>query len=62
MQLKTFAEIFGAEPWIAIKFDRKEWLFLSLDDLEDTGNNCLVSIDIAEKKGLLLEELTEAKK
>jgi len=62
LQLKTFAEIFGAEPWIAIKFDRKEWLFLSLDDLEDTGNNCLVSIDIAEKKGLLLEELIEAKK
>lgn len=61
-QLKVFAELFGAEPWIAIKFDRKEWLFLSLDDLKDTGNNYMVSEDMAEKKGLLIEELIEKNK
>jgi len=61
-QLKNFADIFGAEPWIGVKFSRTEWLFLSLDDLKDTGANYLVSKDIAEKKGLLFEELIEIKK
>jgi len=61
-QLKTFADIFGAEPWIAIKFDRKEWLFLSLDDLQDTGSNYLAAMNTVEKKGLLLEELIDIKK
>ena len=56
-QLKEFSDIFGAEPWIAVRFDRNDWLFLSLDDLEDTGNNYLVSLKIAENKGLLFEEL-----
>ena len=56
-QLKEFSKLFNAEPWIAVKFDRHDWLFLSLDDLKKTGNNFLVSLDIAEKKGLLFEEL-----
>lgn len=61
-QLKIFAEMFNAEPWIGVKFDRTEWLFLSLDDLKKTKTNYLISKDIAEKKGLLLEELIEIKK
>ena len=56
-QLKEFSDLFNAEPWIAVKFDRHDWLFLSLDDLKETDNNFLVSLDIAEKKGLLFEEL-----
>tara|TARA_B100001971_G_scaffold200572_1_gene212320 strand:- start:682 stop:1071 length:390 start_codon:yes stop_codon:yes gene_type:complete len=56
-QLKKFSDIFGAEPWIAVKFDRLDWLFLSLDDMENTGSNFLVSKEIAKKKGLLLEEV-----
>lgn len=56
-QLKEFSDLFQAEPWIAVKFDRHEWLFLSLDDLKETGNNYLASIEIAEKKGLLFDEL-----
>src|SRR3989338_2995739 len=35
-QLKTFAELFNAEPWLAVKFDKKEWLFMALDDLDET--------------------------
>lgn len=56
-QIKTFAELFGAEPWIAVKFDKEEWFFLNLEDLKRTGTNFLVSIDIARNKGLLFEEL-----
>ena len=38
-QLKNFSDYFGAEPWIAIKFDRKEWIFINPEDLKETDNN-----------------------
>jgi Holliday junction resolvase len=56
-ELKVFARMFGAEPWIAVRFDRTEWLFVALDDLKDTGNNYLVSLELAKNKGLLFEEI-----
>ena len=56
-QLKLFADMFGAEPWLAVRFERSDWLFLNLEDIEDSGKNFLISKDIAEKKGLLIEEL-----
>lgn len=60
--LKTFAGLFGAEPWVAVRFDRTDWLFLVLEDLKDTGNNFLVSLELAKNKGLLFEEVIELKK
>jgi len=56
-QLKEFSDLFNSEPWIAVKFDRHDWLFLTLEDLECTGTNYLVSLDVAEKRGLLFDEL-----
>lgn len=56
-QLKEFSEIFGAEPWIAIKFDKKEWYFLTLEDLKETPKCYVVTEIIAKNKGLLFEEL-----
>lgn len=56
-QLRIFAELFGAEPWIAVKFDKTAWMFMSLDDIEDVGNNYVVSKEKAEKKGLIFEEV-----
>lgn len=56
-QLKEFSEMFNAEPYIAVKFDKKEWLFLTLEDLEETGKNFMINIKKAEIKGILFEEL-----
>lgn len=56
-QLKDFCEIFGAEPWFAVRFARKEWLFLSIDDIEKTENGYVIDSKIAERRGLLIEEL-----
>ena len=56
-QLKEFCEIFGAEPWFAVRFARKDWLFLSLDDIEKTGNGYVIDYKVAERRGLLIEEL-----
>ena len=56
-QLKEFCEIFGAEPWFAVKFSRMEWLFLSFEDIQKTENNFVIDKKIAERRGLLIDEL-----
>jgi Holliday junction resolvase len=56
-QLKLFAEIFGAEPWLAIKFDKEEWFFLSPEDMKQTEKGFAISIDDSRNKGLLFEEV-----
>lgn len=56
-QLREFAEMFNAEPYVAVKFDRKDWLFLTLEDLEDSGRNFMINKKKAEMKGILFEEL-----
>lgn len=58
-QLKEFCEIFGAEPWLAVRFARKDWLFLSLDDIEKTENGYVIDSNVAERRGLLIEELVK---
>jgi len=55
--LKIFAEIFGAEPWIAVKFKGEVWYFVSLEDLIETTKSFFVNIEQAKNKGLLFEEL-----
>ncbi len=57
--LRSFARMFNAEPWVAFRHDAK-WFFLSLDDMHDSGNNFLVSEDIARNKGLSLDEIAGA--
>ncbi|MEK6828233.1 MAG: Holliday junction resolvase Hjc, partial [Nanoarchaeota archaeon] len=47
-QLKEFCDIFGAEPWFALRFARKDWLFLSLDDIEKTENGYVIDLEVAE--------------
>ncbi|MBD3354609.1 Holliday junction resolvase [Candidatus Woesearchaeota archaeon] len=60
-ELKEFSERFGAESWIAIKFNRKGWFFLSLEDLKETEANYSISLDIAERKGLAFSDLIETR-
>ncbi len=57
--LKRFASIFGAEPWVAVRFDKDRWYFLMMEDIQETeGSNYVISKDSAKKKGLLFEEIT----
>lgn len=58
-QLKEFSHKFGTESWIGIRFKGMPWYFLSLDDLEVTGRNLAISVDLAKRKGLLFEDLVE---
>ncbi len=58
-ELKEYCCRFGAEPWIAIKFDNLGWRFISLEDLEETKEGFVVSIKLAKDKGLLFEEFVQ---
>jgi Holliday junction resolvase len=54
--LKKFCVIFGAEPWIGVKF-KTGWYFLSLDDIKETNKNFVISMELAKQKGLTFNEL-----
>jgi Holliday junction resolvase len=56
-ELEKFSHIFGAEPWIAIKFKGFDWHFVSLRDLAETGKSFYIDTNIIRNKGLLFEEL-----
>ena len=61
-QLKTFSEMFGAEPWIAMKFNRKPWYFLKIEDLKNSGKSWAVTLNLCEEKGSLFKELVGDRK
>src|SRR3989344_5577471 len=56
-QLKEFSKVFDARPWFAVRFARKEWLFVSIEDLEKTPKGYAIGLKEAELKGLSFEEL-----
>ena len=56
-QLKEFCDIFGAEPWFAVRFARTNWLFLSLEDIEKTEKGYVIDSEVAERRGLLIDEV-----
>lgn len=56
-QLKIFSNLFGAEPWIGMRFSRSDWFFINLEDLQEKKNSYFISKELIKKKGLMLEEL-----
>jgi len=56
-ELAEFSRIFGAEPWIGVKFNNIDWYFLTLEDLKHTEEGHSVSLENAKRKGLLFLEL-----
>ena len=58
-ELIFFAQRFGAEPWVAVKFDRIDWFFLTIEDLEKTVKSYFVDVKIAKNKGLSFIQIIE---
>lgn len=54
---RIFAGRFGAEPVIAVRFNREPWRFLKLDAVEKSGKCYVISSEHAKAKGMLLDEL-----
>lgn len=51
-ELVYFANKFGAEAWVAVRFDRIDWFFLNIEDLELKDKSYFVDVIIAKRKGL----------
>ncbi len=60
--LKKYAAITGAEPYIAVRFAREDWRFLGPDDLDVTPTQFVVTKTCALRHGKLLAELITAPK
>ena len=56
---QSFSHKFGAESWIAVRFFRKPWIFLRPEDLHKTPSQYCISQDIADKYGLLLDDIVK---
>ena len=56
-QLKNFSKIFDARPWFAVRFFRKGWLFVSIEDIEKTPKGYAIGEKSAELKGISFQEL-----
>ena len=56
-EFKIFTTTFGAEPWLAARFQKTPWFFLSLEDVEKTEKNIIITKKNCKLKGLLFEEL-----
>lgn len=55
--LRTFAQRFGAEPWVGVRYNQLGWRFFTLEDIKETPNGFSANYTHAELKGLTFEEL-----
>lgn len=56
-QLIEFSSVFGAEPWVAVKFKSSGWFFMTIEDMLMTENSYAIKMTDAVNKGLKFEEL-----
>ena len=49
-----FAERFGLEPLLAVRFVREGWFFLYPEHFDDTGKHFAISLDVAREKSINL--------
>ncbi|NQU78249.1 Holliday junction resolvase [Candidatus Woesearchaeota archaeon] len=61
-ELIEFANRFGAEPWTAVKFNNVAWYFLTIEDLNKSGENYSTSIQNSKRKGFSFDELVNINK
>jgi len=59
--LVEFGDTFGAEKWIGMRYNRKEWWFLKPGQLKNTGMNLSGSLTLASSVGITFEELIKEK-
>jgi Holliday junction resolvase len=57
--LRKFGAMFGAEPWVAVKFSKQEWVFAMLEDLEENPKGFVLSKAVAGRRGLSFGEIVK---
>ncbi|MGM5484608.1 MAG: Holliday junction resolvase Hjc [Nanobdellota archaeon] len=56
-ELRRFSEMFGAQAWIAVKFDK--WFFVLLEDMNETKEFFSMNTDYVKLRGLLFEDIVK---
>src|SRR3989344_3616037 len=57
-ELKIFSKLFGAEPWVGVRFDNMPWYFLGVNEIgKSKGKNYFVDPKLVIEKGMRFEEL-----
>jgi Holliday junction resolvase len=57
-ELIEFSKRFGAEAWVALRFNNIGWYFIQPNKLEKTKNRTLIaSLEFLEKEGLKFQDL-----
>ena len=60
-ELLSFANKFGSEAWLAIRFDNIGWYFLDINKLPLNKNgNYSITLDLAKERGVKIEELIQS--
>ena len=59
-ELSQFSKLFGAEPWIAVRFNNMPWYFLQINQLGvSSGKNYFIDTNLVKKRGIRFEEVLE---
>lgn len=56
-ELQQFCNIFGAECWVAIRFPKKQWFFISVEDLIENKSSYSINYERAKLRGLELKDM-----
>jgi len=56
-ELKVFAQKFGAEAWVGIRFSGGEWYFVTVEDLKRTKSHYVVRKTQAKQMAFTFKEL-----
>jgi len=58
--LQLFANKFGAESWVGVKFEKEQWFFLPTSELDQTkAENYAISLIDMKRKGFSFIEMIE---
>jgi len=61
-EFTEFSKNFGLTAYVAVKFVRKGWWFISPEQMDDTGKHFAISLEDIREKGQSFESLMEKHK
>ena len=56
-EFTEFSKNFGLTAFVAVKFVRKGWWFVSPEHMDDTGKNFAISLEDIQKRGQSFDDL-----
>ena len=61
-QLIEFSHLFGATPYLGVKFNNKQWIFLKPENTPKSNLHFIIKSDKTYKKALIFDDLVKTLK